>query len=416
MKLLLLSLARHDDTTTSTTFQLASCFQKSHEVLIVEHPYTWIEIIRNLMKKSGQIRLIATLLNKPMVVQKGGVNVLIPPALMPINFLPKGKIYQLFSRWNQKRFAAAINKNLKQLKWSEYEYINSYNYHFPIVHRFLSGKILSKTYHCVDPIVKPYTKKHGIDNERNAVLNTERVISTAPSLQQKWSTISTSYLVPNAVNFDHFNRPLKKVNEVRAVGRKIVGYFGNIERRMDYSLLENTFRKHPEWDLVLAGPVQEQYLPQSFSMLPNVHFIGSYTYDKLPDLIHSVDATIIPFKCDEASKAIYPLKLYEYLSVGKPVISTLFNPEIFEGLKDVIYLAQDQETLEQATMEALYDFDPFHESKRRYVASQNTWQDRADSFIQLIKRNNHDTPNQKSNKELFGSQSKSQATLLKVAI
>ena len=416
MKLLILSLARHDDATTSTTFQLSNCFQKEHEVLIVEHPYTWFELLKNFPKRIARKRILATFFWKPVIVRKEGVNVLIPPALLPINFLPKGKIYRFLSELNQQWLARAINRALEQLNWEDFKYINSYNYHFPIVHRFLRGKINKNIYHCVDPIVKSYTKKHGISNERKAVLDADLVISTAPCLQKKWKRINESYLVPNAVNFDHFNRPLKTIEEVRSIGQNLVGYFGNIERRMDFNLLEKTFRQHTEWQLVLAGPVQEQYIPQTFSELPNVHFIGTYSYNELPDLINSVDATIIPFKCDEASKSIYPLKLYEYLSIGKPVISTLFNAEIFEGLKDVIYLADDQQTLETATIKALFDNDPGHRSKRRYIASQNTWQDRADSFIQLTKRSNYDTHYQKQDKELFGSQSKSEATVLKVAI
>ena len=380
-----MALARFDDDNTSTTFQLAKCFNaQGNETLIVEHPFTWFELLRGIAKSKSWSRLRSTLTWSAFLTEREGLTVIVPPALLPINFLPNGVLYKLLSKLNQFVLAFAINRILKKLGWDSYHYINSYNYHFPTLHRFLTGHQRSNTYHCVDPIIKSYTRKHGISNELLAVKSSDMVISTAPSLREKWTSVNESHLVPNAVDYNHFNRLLEEEQVIRSTGKNLIGYFGNIERRIDYELLYATFQSHPEWDLILAGPVEEKYVPAKLKELKNVHFTGSYSYDDLPNLINSVDATIIPFKCDDASRSIYPLKLYEYFSVGKPTISTLFNPDILNDLSKEIYLVGEDQKLETAIQKSLREENAKLIQRRRTIASQNTWEQRAAMFLDFI--------------------------------
>ena len=412
----MLSLARHDDHTTSTTFQLARCFQKENDVLIVEHPYTINELIRNLFSKKGWVRLRASLSWKPVFRKRDGITVLVPPATLPINFLSKGKRYDAFSKINHLILAKRINRFLSAEHWGTFDYINSYNYHFPKLDEFLKGTLNKRVYHCVDPMVKAYTLKHGVRNEKIAVMRSDFVVNTAPDLQKKWHRMRPSYLVPNAVDYNHFVRPLQAVDRVRSKGNKLIGYFGNIERRIDYDLLTDTFRQNPGWQLVLAGPVDQSYVPDEIKALKNVHFIGPYTYEELPHLIHSVDATLIPFQCDAASKSIYPLKLYEYFSIGKPVISTLFNPDILRPLVNEVYLSSDTETLSGAIQKALNEKNNELVQRRKRIASQNTWEERASLFLQLLTRDKHDKYNQEQTKNIPGDTSGAEETFFEIAI
>lgn len=382
----MLSLARHDDVNTSTTFELAKEFVKSNQVLIVEHPYTWAEVLRNFTKRKTWLRLRASIRTKPLIKTKGKIKILVPPVVIPINFLSYGKRYKGLSRWNHRLVSKRINTFLLSTNWLSYEFINSYNYHFPYLHFLLIGKQVNRVYHCVDPIVKPYTMKHGIRNQKEAIHNSDMVISTAPQLQRQWETKKPSFLVPNAVNYEHFNSPQQYVPKIRGLGQKIVGYFGVIERRIDFELLINTFKNKPDWTLLLAGPIEEGYVPEAIKLMPNVHFSGRYSYSDLPAMIYSVDATIIPFKMDDASKSIYPLKLYEYMSTGKPIVCTLFNPDLLLPLEDQIYLASDFGTFEKAIGRALIDKDLEAQLSRKTFASMNTWENRAQLFLNYLKK------------------------------
>jgi len=382
-KILITSLARHDDITASTTFQLAKEFTIDNDVLIVESPYTWTDLIKK--EKSG-LRWKATLTLNPLIVEIGPIKVLIPTAVLPINFLPSGKIYSVLQKLNQWIVSNSINRFLKKNKWTEYHYINSYCYQFPSIQKLLRGKQLSKTYHCVDPIIKSYTRKHGIANEVKAVQNVDQVISTASSLHKKWKQqTKKSYLVPNAADFKHFSRKSQLIADVRNLGKSIIGYFGNIERRIDYGLLTAYFSNKPDVTLLMAGPVDNTYVPDEFRGLNNVHFYGIYDYNELPDLIKSVDAAIIPFKCDKVSKDIYPLKLYEYMGTGKPVITTNFNPELLKQVDEVVYVIKNLIELSNAIEYALSEKEEKIKNERQEIASHNTWKDRADQFLSIIK-------------------------------
>ena len=382
--ILMLSLARHDDVNTSTTYELAKEFTRTHNVLIVEHPYTWVEMLRSLTTKKGWIRLAATFISRPLIKSNGPVKTLVPPAVVPTNFLPFGKRYKKLSRRNHRMLAKRINKYLLGESWENYQYINSYNYHFPNLNKFLIGQQTNRVYHCVDPIVKSYTVKHGLRNQKEAVESSDMVISTAPQLQREWEAIKPSFLVPNGVNYEHFNTAQKYNPNIRSLGKKIVGYFGAIERRIDYDMLMAVFQANPDWTLVMAGPVEEDYVPAEIKSMDNIHFTGAYTYDELPSLIYSVDATIIPFKMDDAAKSIYPLKLYEYMSTGKPIVCTLFNPDLLIPVADKVHLAKGTEDFEATINRALNDKDVEAQLRRKSFASINTWEHRAKRFLNYL--------------------------------
>ena len=387
--IVILSLARFDDTSTSATFELANEFIKSNQVLIVEHPYTWTELIRGLSKKKGWVRLIATISFRPIIKVKGSIKILIPPAVIPTNFLSYGDLYRKLSTKNQQAIAKRVNAWFKKEKWDEYVYINSYNYHFPDLNKHLVGNQVKNAYHCVDPIVKPYTMKHGLRNQKKAVGNADLVISTAPQLQKEWEAIKPSYLVPNGVDYQHFNSAQKYDSATRNLGNKLIGYFGAIERRIDYELLEATFKANPDWTLLLAGPVQNEYVPSGIGLLPNIHFMGKYDYKVLPSLIYSVDVTMIPFKMEEASRSIYPLKLYEYMSTGKPIVCTMFNTDLLVPIMDKVYVAKDLSEMEEAIDRALNEQDVEKQLSRKTFASINTWEHRAKRFLNYLNKENY---------------------------
>ena len=382
-KILLFALARHDDVHTSATFELAKELKSSNEVLIVEHPYTWSELLKGLGQKRGLVRLFASFSFKPVIKRVHGIWVLIPPSLIPTNFLRFGTLYRCLQERNHRVIAKRVNSWLVDNHWESYYFVNSYNYHFTYL-KYLVGHQERRVYHCVDPIIKPYTRKHGLRNQEIAVSNSDVVISTAPQLQKGWESKKPSFLVANGVNYRHFNSAQKYDLRVRNVGEKVIGYFGAIERRIDFTMLVDTFKANPDWTLVLAGPVEEQYVPAEVFAMPNVHLLGRYSYQELPALMYSVDVTIIPFKMEVASRSIYPLKLYEYMSTGKPIVCTCFNEDLLIPLSDMIHLADTTETLPEAIESALADKNIGLQFRRKAFASRNTWERRAKKFLNYL--------------------------------
>lgn len=382
--LLFLSLPRHDARYTSTPWQLAVEMAKKNTVIFTDHPFTIIDAITKFKEQPIRKRLKA--LFGPASLVKDGVHVILTPFVFPVNFFPKGRLYDFFSSWNQRLVANRINSFLKKNDIHSLLYINSFNFYFPEIPKRLSASVELNIYHCIDPMIKAFTLKHGSYLQEKASKEADIVVSTAPSLRDNFikKGITKSYLVPNAANFKLFSSAVANIHpRLKEIKGKTIGYLGNIERRTDFILLENAMATLHDWHLIMAGPVEKEYVPESVLKHPRIHFTGPFSHADAPSVVKRFDVAIIPFKCDEVSNGIYPLKLFEYLAAGKPVVTTNFNPEILKDLSDVVHVAKDQSFAEGVLME--YATDSEEKTKKRIdVASAHTWEDRAQQFGILI--------------------------------
>src|SRR5262249_6462720 len=121
--------------------------------------------------------------------------------------------------------------------------------------------------------------------------------------------------------------------------RPVVGFFGLIERWIDLDLVKYLAELRPEWSFVMLGrvAVPEEELPRR----ANLHFLGRRPYEQLPAYGKQFDAAIIPYRLTRQVLHANPIKLREYLAMGKPVV-TVRTPEI-EKFTDVIEIASSRE-------------------------------------------------------------------------
>jgi UDP-galactopyranose mutase len=145
-----------------------------------------------------------------------------------------------------------------------------------------------------------------------------------------------THLFPSGVEIDHFagHDGLMMPSELVAMPRPILGYFGVIDERMDLALLAAMAEQHPEWSIVLIGPVVKidyQELPQA----PNLHYLGMRAYSELPAYLAQFDVALIPFAMSEATRYLSPTKTLEYMAAHKPIVSTPI-PDVIELYGSVV--------------------------------------------------------------------------------
>lgn len=133
------------------------------------------------------------------------------------------------------------------------------------------------------------------------------------------------HLFPSGVEIAHFARAasgkLQRPADLASIAAPILGYFGVVDERMDLPLLARLAETHPEWNIVMLGPVikiDQADLPQA----PNLHFLGMKDYQELPGYLTYFDVALVPFAMNEATRFLSPTKTLEYLAANKPVVST----------------------------------------------------------------------------------------------
>ena len=130
--------------------------------------------------------------------------------------------------------------------------------------------------------------------------------------------------VPSSVDVQHFaaaRRITEDPADQAAIPHPSLGFFGVIDERMDIELLAGVAAARPDWHFVMIGPVVK-IDPASLPALPNIHYLGSKTYQELPHYIAGWDVALLPFARNDATRFISPTKTPEYMAAGKPVVST----------------------------------------------------------------------------------------------
>lgn len=384
----ILGIAKFDGAFESTSYTVAKFLAEDNKVYYIDYPYTWKDYFSKRDESFARRKAaFSRKSNGILGTNLPNLKIVIVPPLLSINFLREGAIYRWFLKINEDIIVRRIRKIITQFKIKDFIFINSFNFHYPEVGIKLNAKLY--VYHCVDPLIVDHDVKHGLISERKIVESCDLVICTSRQLyREKQVANPNTYFIPNAADISHSSKAREEDLPIHRllldISKPVIGYFGNIERRIDYQLLEKVIQSLPSCSFVFAGPVDEQWVPHNFRSLPNVHFIGRVPYTDMPAVLKGFDVAMIPFKKDEVSRTIFPLKLFEYLGTGKPVVATDFNPDLQEFTGDTIkYCTNDLEFTLQIQEAIQYD-DMERQAKRIMIASENSWLKRLTELSELM--------------------------------
>jgi hypothetical protein len=133
-----------------------------------------------------------------------------------------------------------------------------------------------------------------------------------------------TYLFPHAVDVEHFSRARTRHREPpdqAMIPGPRVGFWGTVNERIDFELLDALARRMPHVHFVMLGPVERSGRERVVSR-PNVHWLGSRSYVDLPDYISGWSAALLPFARNDATRFMSPPQIPEFLAAGRTVVST----------------------------------------------------------------------------------------------
>ncbi|WP_254560887.1 glycosyltransferase [Dyadobacter diqingensis] len=388
-QIIIFGLPRFDSEIESTSYTSAKLLARENFVYYVENPFT-IRDYFNLRKgrefeiRKGHFSLQD---HKLIDTEVPNLKIIIPPILASINFLPEGKVFRAALKVNEYLIRYKLKKVIASYKLKDFIFINSFNFHYPNISKGLHPRLT--VYHCLDPMALPFNLRHGVVSERILVEQSDVVICSSRQLfVEKKEQNPGTYFVANAADLEHSSKALNPAlpvfPEIAKLKSPVIGYFGAIERRMDYNLLREVVKRNSEKTFVFVGPVSSEFVPDDFYDFPNLVFLGPVEYADMPAVIKGFDVALIPFKKDDISHAIFPLKLFEYLGAGKPVVAIDFNKDLAEFTKGSVDFCADPESFSNAINLALETDSSELRENRVAIAAENTWEIRIREIADLI--------------------------------
>jgi glycosyltransferase involved in cell wall biosynthesis len=157
-----------------------------------------------------------------------------------------------------------------------------------------------------------------------------------------------------------------------------------VAAKLDLQMLAELARLRRSWSFALVGPIGPGEPHADVSAItaePNIHLLGPRAYGELPDILRAADAGLIPYARNKLTDSIFPMKVYEYLAAGLPVIATPL-PAI-EGVAEVL-TAPDADGIVRLLDEALADDSPGRRAERSRKAADHSWDRRLEEIAVAI--------------------------------
>ena len=243
-------------------------------------------------------------------------------------------------------------------------------------------------YHCIERFAGEQTGlKHQVmlSQEENLLRNVDQVFVHSDRLRELYSPLTRQpiILTPSAADVTHFQSTDKIHPLMDSIPRPRLVVMGSLDERVNWDLLLNLALWKSNWQLILIGQIR--YVPTEFHKLldlSNVHYFGEQPFADLPLFLNGSDVNLIPYKITGMTKYISPIKAYEYLAVGNPIVSVDL-PEL-HSLKEWISIVQSDVNTDKLTKHMIREIShelksdtPKKRSSRRKTALKHTWQSRA---------------------------------------
>ena len=366
----------HDLWTRKQRFMLQFARQ-GNRVLYVETQYHWVTYLRQF---SRQWRRIYLFVLGPRRVAPN-LYIYTPPLL-----LPAFQIFPWLAAINNFALAFFLRAAMNRVGIESPILWLYSHFNHPLIKKLGCKRAL---YECVDEfsgargLIKPEV---AAALEAETLRSVDLAIVTAPSLKSsKLNYNRNIFVVPNAANVAHFGKALtdglSEPADLKPIPRPRLVFLGAVAYWVDLELLRFVALNRPSWNIVFIGPVAVDV--GAFRGLDNVYLLGRRPYDELPNYLAWCDIALNPYVVDSVAENCSPLKLYEYLASGLPIVSTEM-PEArrFDGLVAIARsYEQYLETLDDILGWSQEQKDLHRQSARR-AAAGHSWESR---FVQVDK-------------------------------
>ena len=298
--------------------------------------------------------------------------------------------YSRLARWvNKHILLSVIGRWMKAVRFSD-----------PIIWTFLptgtAQDIIENinkrlvVYYCIDSFAASSASAKKIKSyEKDLISSADLVFVTSKALYDHCAQYSRNvHLFPFGVNIENFEKvrvkPTSPPAEFGDIKGPVAGYVGGIHKWIDQDLVRAAAQRYPGTAFVFVGPVQTDI--SSLSSVPNIRFLGARKHSELPHLVKYFSVSLIPYLITDYTANVYPTKLNEYLSMGKPVVSTAL-PEVIRFNRengDIANVASGKEEFISLIERSIGEHSDEAVARRIAAARENSWASRIEKMSGVI--------------------------------
>jgi len=293
--------------------------------------------------------------------------------------------------FSKKLFWSELKKIIKDLDLDDY-IVWSYN---PIITEYF--KELDAKAYIFDAVddwsIHPSYQiiKNRLQNNYALIAEKSDIVFTvAKELGRKFGEQKT-FWVPNGIDLAHYTKKYNLMDRrIADIPKPIIGYIGIILGRLDADIVTYLAKHNPNKSIVLAGSYKgklkhwDKKLIEELQSYSNIHLLGYIPYSKAPMYIDQFDVAIIPHKADTYVASTNPMKMYEYLACGRPVVAT---PAPGIDMFTDIQVASTPDEFNEAVLKELGNNTEDKEKARVELVRDHTWTIRVNKMLDIIKTN-----------------------------
>lgn len=295
-----------------------------------------------------------------------------------INWIPFGGLFDFMNKRNDKRFSREVKRAIKKLGFKDYMLFDD--------NSMLTGYYL-------DQLLKPkysvyllrdavtlvsYHAKHGTRLEPKLINRYDLMVANSDFFADYGRKFNPhAYMIGQGCDvtmYSDTDGSMKIPDDLLAIKKKpIIGYVGALTTiRLDISVLIHIAKSKPDASLVLVGPEDEDFQNSDLHQLENVYFLGRKDPTELPGYIKGFDVALNPQLVNPITDINYPLKIDEYLALGKAVVAT--KTTFMQYFAEYTYLPSTKEEYIKAIDNALAEDSEKKKQQRIAFAATHTWE------------------------------------------
>lgn len=358
MNFVFISLQPLDAGRESTSTCLARELSRHHRVLYVNPPLDrrtlWLE--KNAAKTAAAREAVRQ--KKPELVTMGENFWMLRPSVLleSINWIPFTPVFNRLNRINNRRFAGEIKSATTELGFDNFVLVNDKDIFRGF---YLKEMLRPEKYvylHRDNTVAMDYWRRHGQKLEPLLMQKSDAVVCNSPEFTEDTRRHNPrSFNIGNGYDASryHADEDVPEPEDLSSIPHPRIMYVGALlALRLDVALMEELVAAKPGWNFVFIGKEDEAFRQSNLHGQPNAYFLGTRHTRDVPSYLAHADVCINPQVVNEITDGNFPLKVLEYLAMGKPVVATSTSTmrQVFAGHT---YLAAGLEAFVSQIEEAL---------------------------------------------------------------